>query len=416
MNKPVRKPVQTAVKKKSNDKLWRFDGKDRASGKGVNGEISAVNEAEARQKLARRGVHVTKVQRQQAKRGRKIKDADVTLFSRQLATMMKAGLPLLQAFEIAAKGQANSSMMKLLMDVRGDVEQGMSLGNAFAKHPAQFDQLFCSLVNAGEAGGVLDSLLDKLATYKEKTQAIRKKVKKALTYPVIVLIVAFLLIVAMMVFVLPAFKDMYDGVGATLPWITQFVMDISDFFVAWWWVILIIVFGGGFGLSYAVKHSWSLQQKRDRLLLQLPIFGPIVRKSVVARWARTTATLFTAGVPLVEALNSVAGAAGNILYEKATRKIQQDIKNGISLTTSMTATNLFPNMMVQMASIGEESGSLDDMLNKVAEFLEDEVDQAVDMLSTMMEPIIMVFLGVVVGGLLVAMYLPLFQMGDALKG
>lgn len=409
------KPGASKIKAKG-EKIWRYEGKNRANGQLVKGEISAVTETEAKAKLSRRGIYLSSISRQVTKRGKAIKDADITLFARQLATMMKAGLPLLQAFEITAKGHPNASMTKLLMDVRADVEQGASLGSAFAKYPRHFDALFCNLVTAGEAGGVLDSLLDKLATYKEKTQAIRKKVKGALMYPTIVLLVAFCLVVAMMVFVLPAFKTMYEGVGAELPAVTQFVMGISDFFVAWWWLVFSILFGALFGLKFALRSSRELQSRRDALLLRLPIFGDIVRKATIARWARTTATLFTAGVPLVEALDSVGGAAGNMIYVKATRKIQAEISSGGSLTAAMSETGLFPSLLVQMAAIGEESGSLDDMLNKAAEFYEEEVDNAVANLSSMMEPIIMVFLGALVGALLIAMYMPLFTMGDALKG
>lgn len=412
-NNPQGKSGASNTKTKG-EKIWRYEGKDRASGKLVKGEVTAVTEADAKARLSRRGVHVSRVSRQTARRGKSIKDADITLFARQLATMMKAGLPLLQAFEITAKGHPNASMSKLLMDVRADIEQGASLGSAFAKYPRYFDALFCNLVSAGEAGGVLDSLLDKLATYKEKTQAIKKKVKGALMYPSIVLMVAFGLVVAMMMFVLPAFKKMYDGVGGTLPAITQFVMGISDFFVEWWWLVFGILFAVIFAVRTALKNSRDLQDRRDAALLRLPIFGDIVRKAAIARWARTTATLFTAGVPLVEALDSVGGAAGNSVYLKATRKIQAEVSSGGTLTNAMNDTGLFPNLLIQMSAIGEESGSLDEMLNKAAEFYEDEVDGAVENLSSLMEPIIMVFLGVIVGGLLVAMYLPLFTMGDAL--
>lgn len=411
---PQAKPGASNAKAKG-EKIWRYEGKDRANGKLVKGEITAATEADAKVRLSRRGIYVSSISRQAARRGKAIKDADITLFARQLATMMKAGLPLLQAFEITAKGHPNASMSKLLMDVRADIEQGASLGSAFAKYPRYFDALFCNLVAAGEAGGVLDSLLDKLATYKEKTQAIKKKVKGALMYPTIVLIVAFCLVVAMMVFVLPAFKDMYESVGGELPAITQFVMSISDFFVEWWWLVFGILLAAIFAIRAALKSSRELQNRRDALMLRLPVFGDIMRKATIARWARTTATLFTAGVPLVEALDSVGGAAGNSVYVKATRKIQSEISNGGTLTNAMSDSGLFPNLLIQMTAIGEESGSLDDMLNKAAEFYEDEVDGAVANLSSLMEPIIMVFLGFIVGGLLVAMYLPLFSIGEALK-
>ena len=409
------KAIGNAPKKAPGGKLFKYVGKDRASGRSVNGEIVAQNEAEAKKKLTRRGVQVIAVSKVKAAKGKKIKPREVTIFTRQMATMMKAGIPLLQSFEIAAKGQANQRMMDVLMKVRADVEAGVSLGNAFAKFPDQFDNLYCSLVTAGEAGGVLDLLLDKLASYKEKVEAIKRKVKGALTYPIIISVVAITLILVMMVFVLPAFKKVYESMGAKLPWLTEQVITLSNLFVDN--IILIVIFLAALfiGLPLAIKNSFALQKKRDRFLLKAPIFGPIITKSSVARWARTLATLFTAGVPLVETLSTVGGASGNIIYEEATRQIQQDVKKGISLTFAMNSTGMFPVMVVQMASIGEESGALDDMLNKAAEFLEDEVDAAVGMLSAMLEPFIIVFLGVVVGTLLVAMYLPLFNIGDAIN-
>ncbi len=403
------------AKKGPSGKLFKYVGKDRASGRSVNGEIVAQNDAEAKKKLTRRGVQVIAVTKVKAAKGKKIKPREVTIFTRQMATMMKAGIPLLQSFEIAAKGQANQRMMDILMKVRSDVEAGVSLGNAFAKFPDQFDNLYCSLVAAGEAGGVLDLLLDKLASYKEKVEAIKRKVKGALTYPIIIMVVAVALILVMMVFVLPAFKKVYESMGAKLPWLTEQVITLSNFFVDNIIFIVIALLAFFIGLPLAIKNSLALQKKRDRFLLKAPIFGPIITKSSVARWSRTLATLFTAGVPLVETLSTVGGASGNLIYEEATRQIQQDVKKGISLTFAMNSTGMFPVMVVQMASIGEESGALDDMLNKAAEFLEDEVDTAVGMLSAMLEPFIIVFLGVVVGTLLVAMYLPLFNIGDAIK-
>lgn len=404
---------KTTVKKEKGNR-FSFEGKSRANQQVVRGEVIAKNENEAREKLARRGVQVLHLQKLKTARRKKIKHSDVTLFARQLATMMKAGLPLLQAFEIVAKGHSNASMTDLLMDVRSDIEQGTSLSGAFGKHPKYFDKLFCSLVEAGEAGGVLDSLLDKLATYMEKTAAIKRKVKGALMYPTAVIIVAVALIVLMMLFVLPSFGKIYDGLGAELPYLTQIVMNISDFFVDnWWWmlivsIVLVVVIKVSYSRSFAMQKAW------DKFLLNMPIFGQIVKKAAIARWARTTATLFTAGVPLVEALESVAGAAGNIWYEEGTFHIRSQIQQGTSLTSAMQETNLFPNMVLQMAAIGEESGSVDDMLNKAAEFYEDEVDQAVATLSSLMEPIIMVVLGSIVGFLLIAMYLPLFNIGNVM--
>lgn len=404
---------KTTIKKEKGNR-FSFEGKSRANQQVVRGEVIAKNENDAREKLARRGVQVLHLRKMKTARRKKIKQSDVTLFARQLATMMKAGLPLLQAFEIVAKGHSNASMTDLLMDVRSDIEQGTSLSSAFGKHPKYFDKLFCSLVEAGEAGGVLDSLLDKLATYMEKTAAIKRRVKGALMYPAAVIVVAIALIVLMMLFVLPSFGKIYEGLGAELPYLTQVVMSISDFFVANWWWMLLVVVAAAVAIKISYSRSFAMQKAWDKFLLTMPIFGNIVKKAAIARWARTTATLFAAGVPLVEALESVAGAAGNIWYEEGTYQIRSQIQQGTSLTSAMQETDLFPNMVLQMAAIGEESGSVDDMLNKAAEFYEDEVDQAVDTLSSLMEPIIMVVLGSIVGFLLIAMYLPLFNIGNVM--
>lgn len=399
--------------KKEKGTRFSFEGKSRASQQVMRGEVIAKNEKDAQEKLARRGIQVVHLRKMKMAKRSKIKHSDVTLFARQLATMMKAGLPLLQAFEIVAKGHSNANMTDLLMEVRSDIEQGTALAGAFGKHPKYFDKLFCSLVDAGEAGGVLDSLLDKLATYMEKTEAIKRRVKGALMYPTAVVIVAVGLIVLMMLFVLPSFGKIYSGLGAELPHLTQIVMNMSDFFVANWWWMLMITIAAFIAWKVAFNKFFAVQKAVDKLMLNMPIFGEIVKKAAIARWARTTATLFAAGVPLVEALESVAGAAGNIWYEEGTFQIRSKVQQGTSLTSAMQETDLFPNMILQMAAIGEESGSIDDMLNKAAEFYEDEVDQAVDTLSSLMEPIIMVVLGSIVGFLLIAMYLPLFSMGDA---
>lgn len=393
---------------------YQFEGVNIQTESVVRGEVVARNEEEARQKLHRRHIKVNQLVKMKKARNKKITQGDIAVFTRQLSTMMKAGLPMMQAFDIVAKGSNNASMTKLLLAIRSDVEQGSSLAEAFSKHPKYFDKFYVNLVAAGETGGVLESLLDKLATYKEKTQAIKKKVKSALTYPIAIIVVAIVLIMVMMMYVLPEFGKIYSGMGAELPALTQFMMDISSYFVAHGWIIIIAMVGSVVLFLQWLKRSPKLQKKMDALLLRLPIFGDIVRKAILARWARTTATLFTAGVPLVEVLDSVAGASGNIIYEEATKEIRSKVNQGISLTSSVIATNLFPNMMVQMTSIGEETGALDDMLNKVAEFYEEEVDTAVAMLSSLMEPIIMVVLGSIIGVILVAMYLPLFQMGDAL--
>ena len=393
-------------------KRFSFEGKNLSTEQIVRGEVVAKDEAEARAKLARRQIKVIQITKLKNARQKRITQADITVFTRQLSTMMKAGLPLMQAFDIVAKGHTNASMTKLLMEIRSDIEQGTAMADAFAKHPKYFDNFYSNLVRAGEAGGVLENLLDKLATYKEKTQAIKKKVKSALTYPAAIVVVAIALVIVMMMFVLPEFGKVYDSMGVPLPPLTQFMMNISKFFVAYGWLIIILLIGSVVGFFHWVNRSPQMQKRVDAALLKMPIFGNIVRKAVLARWARTTSTLFAAGVPLVETLDSVAGASGNIIYEEATRDIRSKVNQGISLTSGMQGTELFPNMMVQMASIGEESGALDDMLNKAAEFYEEEVDIAVSQLSSLMEPIIMVVLGGIIGVLLVAMYLPLFNLGN----
>lgn len=394
------------------EKRFIFEGRHSASDKLVNGEVSAFTEEEARKKLAKRGIRPLQITRVKTSSKRKITQEDITVFTRQLSTMIKAGLPLMQAFEIVARGHGNPSMTEMLMEIRGEVEQGSSLSRAFSNHPKYFDRFYCNLVAAGETGGVLESLLDKLAIYKEKTQAIRKKVKTALTYPVSVITVAIGLVFVMMIFVLPAFKEVYANMGAELPALTQTVMDMSDFFVSYGWMVLIALGFAIYGFLKLKARSIKIQRRMDAILLRMPIFGDIVRKGTIARWGRTTATLIAAGVPLVDVLDSTAGAAGNLIYEEATREIRTRVIQGLSMTSGMRATELFPNMMLQMSSIGEESGSLDDMLNKAAEFYEDEVDNAVGRLSAMMEPIIIVILGLVIGTLLVAMYLPLFNLGN----
>jgi len=390
--------------------LW--EGKDK-KGKVVKGEILANGEASAKAALRRQGVNATKIKKQSsfAKKG-KVTDKDITLFTRQLATMMKSGVPLLQAFDIVGKGHSNPAVAKLLGDIKADVETGSSLSAAFKKYPLYFDNLFCNLVGAGEQAGILDTLLDRLATYKEKILAIKGKIKSALMYPVSIIVVAFVITAVIMIFVVPAFKELFSSFGADLPAPTLFVMGISDFFVEWWWAIFGSIAFGLWYFFYTWKRSESMQSTMDRLVLKLPIFGEVIRKATIARFARTLATMFAAGVPLVEALDSVAGAAGNRGYHDATKRIQSEISTGTSLTVAMQNTEVFPNMMMQMAAIGEESGALDSMLEKVADFYETEVDDAVEGLSSLMEPIIMVVLGVLIGGLVVAMYLPIFKLGS----
>lgn len=397
---------------KNKGKRFTFEGRNLSTDQIVRGEVVAKDEEEARKKLQRRGIRPLRVSKVKSTRKKRITQEDITVFTRQLATMMKAGLPLMQAFEIVARGHSNPSMTQMLMQVRADVEQGSALGKSFSKYPKYFDRFYCNLVSAGETGGVLEGLLDKLAVYKEKTQAIKKKVKTALTYPIASMVVAVALIFVMMMFVLPAFGEVYSSMGAELPGLTQIVMSMSKFFVKYGWVMIVAIILAGFGLYKLHQKSPAFQKRVDSIMLRLPIFGPIVRKATIARWSRTTATLFAAGVPLVEVLDSVAGAAGNILYEEATKDIQAKVTQGLSLTSSMQSTEMFPNMIIQMAAIGEESGSLDDMLNKAAEFYEEEVDNSVSQLSSLMEPVIMVVLGSTIGVLLVAMYLPLFNLGN----
>jgi type IV pilus assembly protein PilC len=402
--------------KSSKEITYLWEGKDK-KGKIIKGEMKAASETLVNSSLRRQGITVTKLKKQSsfANKG-KVSDKDVTLFTRQLATMMKAGVPLLQSFDIVGKGHSNPAVAKLLLDIKSDVETGSSLSTAFRKYPLYFDALFCNLVGAGEQAGILDTLLDRLATYKEKIIAIKSKIKSALFYPVSIIIVAFIITAVIMIFVVPAFKELFSGFGADLPAPTLIVMAISDAFVTWWWAI----FGSiGFGLwffFYTWKRSLSMQATMDRLILKLPIFGELIRKATIARFARTLATMFSAGVPLVEALDSVAGASGNRVYYEATKKIQSEISTGTSLTVAMQNSDVFPNMVLQMTAIGEESGALDSMLGKVADFYEAEVDDAVEALSSLMEPVIMVVLGTLIGGLVVALYLPIFKMGQVVSG
>ena len=402
------KPAKRSQEAKEFTFLWT--GKNK-SGKIVRGELRAPSEAVVNATLRRQGILVGKVSKQRFRSGGKVSEKDVALFTRQLATMMKSGVPLLQTFDIVGRGHDNPAVGKLLLDIKSDVETGSSLSQAFRKYPLHFDQLYCNLVAAGEQAGILEKLLDRLATYKEKMLAIRSKIKSALFYPVAVIVVAFVITAVIMIFVIPAFKQVFTSFGADLPAPTLLVIAISDYFVAYWWAIF-----GSIGLSlYAFFYSWkrseTVQFAMDRLLLRLPLFGIIVRKSVMARWTRTLATMFAAGVPLVESLDSVGGAAGNIVYKIGTRQIQGEVSTGTSLTSSMQNTQLFPNMVVQMVAIGEESGALDSMLAKVADFFEAEVDDAVEALSSLMEPIIMVVLGTLIGGMVIAMYLPIFKLG-----
>lgn len=400
-----------AASRNIKETVFEWEGRDR-NGKQVRGEIRAAGENQVQASLRRQGVLPTRIKKRKMRSGKAIKPKDIAIFTRQLATMMKAGVPLLQAFDIVGRGNANPNVARLLNDIRSDVETGTSLSAAFRKFPKYFDNLYCNLVEAGEAAGILEELLDRLATYMEKTEAIKSKIKSALMYPTSVIVVAFVVVAIIMIFVIPAFKQVFSSFGADLPAPTLLVMAISEFFVAYWWLIFGVTGGAIYFFLQAWKRNEKVQRVMDRLLLKLPIFGTLIDKSCIARWTRTLATMFAAGVPLVEALDSVGGASGNSVYADATQKIQQEVSTGTSLTMAMTNANLFPSMVLQMTAIGEESGSIDHMLGKAADFYESEVDDMVAGLSSLMEPVIIVFLGVIIGGIVVSMYLPIFKLGQ----
>jgi type IV pilus assembly protein PilC len=393
---------------------FSWEGKNK-NGKAMRGELKAASESAANAALRRQGIMVTKIKKQKAGSGGKVSDKDITLFSRQLATMVKSGVPLLQSFDIVGKGTNNPALAKLLFDIKSDVETGSNLAMAFRKYPMYFDALFCNLVEAGEQAGILDTLLDRLATYKEKIQAIKSKIKSALTYPIAILIIAFIITAVIMIFVVPAFKGVFASFGGELPAPTLVVIAISDFFTANWYLIFGGIYAAFYGISQAFKRSRALQIAVDKYALKLPVFGDMLVKSAIARWTRTLSTMFAAGVNLVEALDSVGGAAGNYVYTMGTKQIQAEVSTGSSLTVSMENSGLFPPMVTQMVAIGEESGQLDSMLGKTADFFEAEVDEAVEALSALMEPMIMVFLGILIGGLVVAMYLPIFKLGSVVN-
>ncbi|MCF8149412.1 MAG: type II secretion system F family protein [Burkholderiaceae bacterium] len=390
---------------------FSWEGKNK-TGKVVRGEIKAASVAAANSALRRQGINITKLKKNKLSSGGKVTDKDITLFSRQLATMVKSGVPLLQSFDIVGKGTNNPGLAKLLYDIKSDVETGATLASAFRKYPNHFDALFCNLVEAGEQAGILDTLLDRLATYKEKIQAIKSKIKGALFYPISILIVAFVITAVIMIFVVPAFKGVFASFGGELPAPTLIVIAISDYFVENWYLIFGGIYAVIYGMLQAFKRSRAVQIAADKYFLKLPVFGDLLRKSSIARWTRTLSTMFAAGVPLVDALDSVGGAAGNYVYMLATQKIQAEVSTGSSLTVAMENSGVFPPMVTQMVAIGEESGQLDSMLGKTADFFEAEVDEAVETLSSLMEPIIMVFLGGLIGGLVVAMYLPIFKLGS----
>jgi type IV pilus assembly protein PilC len=395
------------------DATFLWEGMDKR-GKKVKGQMQAGGVALVNSQLRKQGITVTKVKKQGTLFGtanKRITEKDVTLFTRQLATMMKAGVPLLQSFEIVARGHSNPSMQRLLLEIKADIEKGSSLTQAFSRHPLYFDALFCNLVGAGEAAGILEAVLDRLAIYKEKILAIKGKIKSALFYPISIIVVAFVITAIIMIFVIPAFKELFSSFGADLPAPTVLVMTMSDFFVEWWWAIFGVIGGGIYAFLQAWKRSRKVQMAMDRVMLKLPIFGAVIEKATIARWTRTLSTMFAAGVPLVEALDSVGGASGNQVFVEATQKIRGEVATGTALTQAMQNSGLFPNMVLQMAAIGEESGALDSMLGKVADFYEAEVDDAVEALSSLMEPIIMVVLGTLIGGMVIAMYMPIFKMG-----
>jgi type IV pilus assembly protein PilC len=397
--------------------VFVWEGTDKR-GKKVKGESRAANPTMVKAELRRQGISPRKVSKKSAlfssTKKKKILPKDIAVFMRQLATMMSAGVPLVQSFEIIGRGHENPSMQELILTIKGDVESGSTLSSALEKHPLYFDELVCSLVAAGEQAGILEGLLDKIATYKEKTEALKSKIKKALFYPTAVVVVAFIVTAILLIFVVPQFESLFKGFGADLPAFTRMVINLSEWMQSNWWMVLLGIGGAGYGFSQAKKRSRKFAHGLDRIVLKLPIIGEILTKAIIARYARTLSTMFAAGVPLVEAMESVAGAAGNAVYAEAILQMRDNVATGQQLQLSMAQTGLFPNMVVQMVAIGEESGSLDAMLSKVADFFEQEVDDAVDSLSSLIEPLIMAVLGVLVGGLIVAMYLPIFKMGSAI--
>jgi len=403
----------TATLKRRDIKEYTYiwEGVDR-NNRQVRGEVRAASETVVTTNLRRQGIRVAKIKRQTFRGGKRISERDITFFTRQMATMLKAGVPLLQSFEIIARGHSNARFSRLMMDIKNKIETGSSMSQAFRAHPAQFDSLYCNLVAAGETAGMLDAILDRLATYKEKTLALKAKIKSAMFYPISVVCVAIVVVWVIMLWVIPAFKQVFTSFGADLPAPTLIVMAISDFVVSWWWLGFLALVGAIVGFTFLFKRSAAFRYGYDRMILRFPILGDILRKATIARWTRTLQTMFAAGVPLVESLDAVGGASGNAVYAAATKRIQTEVSTGTSLTNAMTNTSLFPSMVLQMTQIGEESGSLDNMLGKVADFFEREVDDAVTALTSLLEPIIIVFLGVVIGGLVVAMYLPIFKLGS----
>ncbi|SFO59402.1 type IV pilus assembly protein PilC [Pseudomonas sp. NFACC24-1] len=404
-----------AVKAVKTD-VYTWEGKDRKGAK-MTGELTGQSPALVKAQLRKQGINPEKVRKKSTSifsKGKRIKPLDVALFTRQMATMLKAGVPLLQAFDIIGEGFDNANMRKLVDQVKQEVAAGNSFAASLRKCPQYFDDLYCNLVDAGEQAGALDTLLDRVATYKEKSEALKAKIKKAMTYPTAVILVAAVVTGILLVKVVPQFESVFSGFGAQLPAFTVMVIGLSELMQQWWWMLLGGLVGTFFGVKYALKRSQAFRDWRDKWLLKLPLIGTLMYKSAVARFARTLSTTFAAGVPLVEALDSVSGATGNVVFKRAVQRIRQDVSTGMQLNFSMRASGIFPNLAIQMTAIGEESGALDDMLDKVASFYEAEVDNLVDNLTSLMEPFIMVVLGVVVGGLVVAMYLPIFQLGSAI--
>lgn len=394
---------------------FKWEGKNK-SGAVVTGVISGQNPALVKAQLRKQGINPTKVRKESSlslvSAGKKIKPMDIALFTRQMATMMKAGVPLLQSFDIIAEGFDNPNMRKLVDEVKQEVAAGNSFAASLRKKPQYFDELYCNLVDSGEQAGALENLLDRIATYKEKTEALKAKIKKAMNYPIAVVVVAIIVSAILLIKVVPQFESVFANFGAELPAFTLMVIGLSKFLQAWWFIFLIGIFAAAFAFKEAMKRSQKFSDSVDRFVLKLPIVGDILYKSAVARFARTLSTTFAAGVPLVDALDSVSGATGNVVFKNATDKIKADVSTGMQLNFSMRTTGTFPSMAVQMTAIGEESGALDEMLSKVASFYEEEVDNMVDGLTSLMEPIIMAVLGVLVGGLIIAMYLPIFQLGS----
>lgn len=398
------------------DTIFAWEGVDQRGAK-LKGETKSGSIALAKAELRRQGINPTRVKKKATplfggKKKKPVKAKDIAIFSRQMATMMASGVPLVQAFDIIGKGHENPSMQELIMAIKADVEAGNPFADALAKHPRQFDDLYCNLVNAGEHAGILETLLDKIAIYKEKTEAVKGKIKKAMFYPVAIVVVAFIITAILLIFVIPQFQELFSSFGADLPALTLLVIKLSEIFQKWWWAIFGGIGVGIYGFLEMKKSSKKFRDKLDKILLKMPILGPILTKATIARFARTLSTMFAAGVPLVEAMTTVSGAAGNAVYANAILRMRDEVSTGTTLNQSMRQSGLFPNMVIQMVAIGEEAGSVDSMLAKVASFYEDEVDNAVDALSSLLEPIIMAFLGVVIGGLVIAMYLPIFKMGE----